>query len=222
MTVYWPRGLLVPRHASINPAPATVAGVASLSGFRQAVASPAGVWLIVYDAIKVGQAQRLLWRALAAQIEGRANPIILPVYDREDLRPLGTAAAATAAHGDGAVHGDGTHYRSRRTQVVAAVAAARGAVRLTTTTLLGATLHPGQHFSIGQRLYRIKAVEALSGANTTFTFWPPAREAILAGAEIEFDEPVCKVRLAEDGGMDLALDTGRHAFPSLTFIEDPT
>lgn len=222
MTVYWPRGILVPRHAHINPAPATVAGVAALSGFRQAVASPAAVWSIAYDAIRVGQDQRLVWRALAAQIEGRASPIVLPIYDRADMRPLGASVALTAPHGDNAAHDDNAPYVSRRSQVLAAGAAARGASRLTATTILGAALEPGQHFSIGHRLYRIKAIEAVVGASTTVTFWPTAREAILAGAELEFDEPVCKVRLAEDSGMDLALDTGRHAFPSVAFIEDPS
>jgi hypothetical protein len=87
---------------------------------------------------------------------------------------------------------------------------------------VGAGPEPGQHVSIGLRLYRIKSIVNVTGNRTTCTFWPPAREDILAGAECEFDKPVCKVRLIDDAGLDLTLDTGRHGFPSITFIEDPT
>lgn len=221
--VYWPRRLLVPRVSAINPAPATVGGPASLSGFRQAIASPAAVWSIRYEGIPVGSvAQRHIMRALAAQIDGRATPIALPVYDLEELRPLGTTTPATAPHDDDAAFGDDTLYGSSRAQVVAAAPAARGASQLTVTTILAAALQAGQHFSIGLRLYRIKSIEAVAGANTTFKLWPPLREAVIADAELEFDEPVVKARLVSDGALDLALAMGAHGVVSAAFLEDPT
>lgn len=221
MSVIWPRALLRPRDASIDIAPATIAGPAALSGFRQAVASPAGLWSIRYHGFIVASpVQRKVWRALAAQIEGRATPIVLPVWDRSDLRPASGGAAAVAPHGDGALMSDGSGFASAATSVVLASAVARGAVRMTTTTVIGGAIEPGMHFSVGLRLYRVKAIEAAAGASTTFTFWPRARDTMLAGAEAVFDQPVCKVRLADDAGLDLMLDHGRHAFPDVAFIED--
>jgi len=221
--VHWPRRLLRPANASINPAPATVAGVAALSGFRQAVSSPAGVWAITYDRIIVAsRAQRLTLRAIAALVEGRATPIVLPVYDREELRPIDPSIDASATHDDGSTHDDGTGYGARRAQILVDGAVALGANQMTTETVLGETIEPGMHFSVGHRLYRVRSIVETDGASTTFKFWPIAREAIPDGAELEFDEPVCLVRLAEDGGLDLALENGRHGFPSISFVEDPT
>lgn len=218
--VIWPRSLLQPHSGAPNMAPATIAGPAALSGDRQTVASPAAVWVFKYEAIRVRQAQVLLWRALAAQVEGRTTPILLPVYDRDRNRPLGVAAGVATGHGDGSTFGDGSSYASNRAQFLAAAAVARGAIRMTATKILGTALEPGQHFSVGYRLYRIKAIEAVAGADTTFTFWPPAREAIIAGSEMEFDAPVCKVRLTDDRGLDLDPELGRHAFPTVSFMED--
>lgn len=220
--VIWPRSLFPPRHVAINPAPVTLSGPVSLSGFRQAIASPAAVWAIKYDLMRVTQSGRLPWRALAAQIEGRATPIVLPVYDREQLRPLAALASGGVTHSDGSSLSDGSLYRGGRVQVIAAAAAVAGAATLDVERIASGTLRPGMHFSIGLRLYRIKSVLSASGAMATLGIWPTLREAVLAGAELEFDEPVCKVRLADDGGLDLTLDTGRHALPSVSFIEDPS
>jgi hypothetical protein len=221
--VIWPRSVLRPRNVAINVAPATVAGAAALSGFRQAVSSPAGVWAIRFDGLVVtSRAAKLCLRALGALVEGRSTPIVLPVYDREDLRPVDPSLDASAPHSDGSMHDDGTGYGAVRAQIVVDGAVALGANQMTTETIVGETIEPGMHFSAGHRLYRVRSIVETDGANTTFTFWPIAREAILDGAELEFDEPVCLVRLAEDAGLDFSLDAGLHGFPSIAFIEDPT
>lgn len=222
MIIYWPRGILKPRHAPADPAPATIAGPAALSGFRQVVGSPAAVWSIAYNQISVSGNAVKIWRALAAQIGGRANSIVIPIYDRERLRLVGIDEIDDEPHGDGEPLSDGAEYTSHRTHVIATADVARGAIRMTVETILGGEIEPGHQYSIGHRLYRVMAIEAVDGAETTFTFWPTARDAIIAGAELEFDLPVCKVRLLADDAMNLALENGRNGFASIAFIEDPT
>lgn len=221
--VIWPRALLRPRTTAINIAPATVAGAASLSGFRQAVSSPAGVWSITYGGLVVtSRNQRLTLRALAALVEGRSTPIVLPVFDREELRPIDPDAEADATHDDGSSFDDGSIYDGARVHVISTGALVRGATIVEFELIDGEMPEPGQHFSIANRLYRIKSIIGTSGAVRGVYVWPPLRDDVAEGATFEFDEPVCLVRLAEDKGLDLALEYGSHGFPSISFVEDPT
>ncbi|WP_245414806.1 hypothetical protein [Brucella oryzae] len=82
-------------------------------------------------------------------------------------------------------------------------------------------LQPGMDFSIGERMYRIRTVQ-MTGENTaTITFRPPARAAAPTGSEMEFDYPVCRMRLATDSEMDLDLDLiSQWSFPTVNLIED--
>jgi hypothetical protein len=88
------------------------------------------------------------------------------------------------------------------------------------TITAAAQIQPGQHFSIGERLYRVRTIDYTSDTTATITFRPPAREAANLGARLEFDFPVCRMRLASDGEMDLPLDYGRWSFPTVNFVED--
>ncbi|MNL55779.1 hypothetical protein D3C87_1792130 [compost metagenome] len=49
---------------------------------------------------------------------------------------------------------------------------------------------------------------------------PPLREPVLAGTELNFTRPVCRMRLATDDAMQIDLDLNRRGFPSLDFVED--
>jgi hypothetical protein len=106
-------------------------------------------------------------------------------------------------------------------QVIGATVVARRGSVITVEKVASATLDAGQHFSVGYRLYRIESIITQSGGSARFRFWPPAREGIIAGAELDFDQPAVKVRLVDDNAMDHALDLGRTSSPSLRCLEDP-
>ncbi|MDE4556456.1 hypothetical protein LOF28_34705, partial [Sinorhizobium meliloti] len=59
----------------------------------------------------------------------------------------------------------------------------------------GAKMQPGQIFSLGERLYRLRTVTWTSATVAAVTFRPPAREAAVAGQRVELDDPVCRMRL---------------------------
>lgn len=222
MSVVWPRKVLIPRNAAVDAAPQTLAGPPALSGFRQTIASPAAVWLITYEQIPVvTAAARLCWRALQALIEGRATQIILPVWDRDELKPLALLDDAPSPHSDGAYFSDGSGYLTWRSHVVLTASIIRGATQLSCQRIAGPALQPGQHFSIADRLYRVARIISESGSTATLTIWPPAREAANTGAVLNFDHPRATVRLVEDKGLDLNLSLGRNAAPTVRFIEDP-
>lgn len=222
--ITWPRTTLVPRECNLDIEPQGVAGPPSLSGFRQTVSSPAAAWRIRYVGINVHRpALVLLWRALAARMEGRAARIVLPVHDRRELRPFpdGEGPIDPLPHSDGTYFSDGTGYDQT---VINVRLAAALALRDTTASVLlyhAGTIQPGMHFSIGERLYRVTAVTPGEGIAATIEFLPPARESAGPGAVLEFEYPVCRVRLAAENGMSLALAVGRHGMASVDFFEDP-
>jgi len=218
----WPIESLSPREFSLQLSARTLAGPSSISGVAQVVASDAGIWRLTLGSIPVVDERRvLLWRSLSALAEGRMDSFLVPI-----TRFYQPYAAEWASHYEPTPHSDvtpfsdGSEYEGA---VIDVALASNIPVRGATATIAIHTAHeiqPGQHFSIGERLYRIRTIEKTGEGAATITFRPPAREAATIGAMLEFDQPICRMRLASDNEMDLALDYGRWAFPSVIFIED--
>lgn len=223
IVINWPRTLFVPRECNPDIEPQGVAGPPSLSGSRQTVSSPAAAWRIRYVGVNVHRPRLvLLWRAHAARIEGRTARIVLPVHDRRELRPFpGDGPVGPQPHSDGTWFSDGSGYDQASIEVrLAAVLSLRATTASVIAHRAGSIL-PGMHFSIGERLYRVTAVTPGDGLAVSIEFLPPAREPAIVGAALEFERPVCRVRLAVENGMSLALAVGRHGMASVDFIEDP-
>lgn len=222
MTIRWPVGILPPRNVGFDLAPRSLSAPASIGGATQVVASDAGIWKATYGDVRVtGIDAVLTWRAIAALLEGRAGQVLIPlcrgyqpvIRDPADLYD-------EVPHDDDTFFDDDTGYVGATTFVHFASAAAVRAVSASVTIGYGGTLQPGQHFSVGERLYRLRSVSYVTGAQASITFRPPLREAVAAGTRLEFDDPVCRMRLASDAEMDLELQMRRWATPTLNFVED--
>ena len=72
-----------------------------------------------------------------------------------------------------------------------------------------------EHFA-----HRIEAITSTVGSVYTCTIVPKTREPIASGASLEFDRPLCRVRLASDDAMLLPLRHHRFGEGNITFIED--
>lgn len=229
--IHWPRTPLfkIRGDVSIDDAPRSVTGPPAVDGQTQAVMSSAGVWSMSYgDVFVSGDAGIMLWRALAVQINGRANAIVMPIFERPGRTPGGAGYAAQAAmitsspHGDDALHSDDTAYAGTSTEASVASPVERGALAWT-LNISGATpLSPGSHFSVGYRLYRVAYIVSEAAGVTTLRAWPPARDAVLAGSVVALADLVCKVRLAADRGMALPVKHyNRHGVATtLSLVED--
>jgi len=222
--VLWPIGVLKPQSVTFEIAARTLAGPSSVSGVSQVVASDAGIWKATFANVITNTRKRepvLAFRALAALLEGRMNPILVPLCRAyQPYSPEWQGLYEPVPHSDGSPFGDGSEYQGT---VIDVTLASNLPVRGTTAMIAIHVAHeiqPGQHFSIGERLYRIRTIEHTGEGAATITFRPPAREAALIGTRLEFDFPVCRMRLASDNEMDLALDYGRWSYPSVNFIED--
>ena len=93
MTIRWPIGILPARDVSFDIASRSLAGPTSISGKTQTVSTDAGLWKATLGSILIrDRNSRLAFRAIANLLEGRLNPILVPLC-RGD-QPIAEGAVA--------------------------------------------------------------------------------------------------------------------------------
>jgi hypothetical protein len=221
MTFRWPSGILRARDVAFDIAPRSLAGPSAISGAAQVVASDAGIWKATLGNILIrNRTERITFRAVATLLEGRLNPILIPLCRADQPIPEGAEEAGlydAIPHSDGSFFDDGGGYAQTIIDVTAAAGAALRATSITITPTYVGDILAGQHFSIGERLYRVRGYNE---DTHVLTFRPPLREAVTSGDHLNFDDPVGKFRLASDSEMDLELAMRRSGSPTVSFIED--
>lgn len=223
--IVWPCDVLKPRNRQVDPVYRSVSGGTSVSGLSQVVASDAGIWKATFDTVWVRSAAQVkVWRALRSHAEGRLNPLVICVCEGS-RRPLPDDVSPEdinqqVPHSDDAFFSDDTGYVSTWTSISTSAPAALRATTLPLLKEVSADLEPGQLFSIGDRLYEIKKIVTQDDATATIKIWPPLREFVSLGAQLNFDRPVLRVRLAGDDEMDLPLELNRFASRTVNFLED--
>lgn len=229
----WPPTLLQ-YGVGFNQRGMTLAGPLSLTGRSQTAAADAGYWIATFGKVwTMEKASVLTFRAMRALLEGGTNQVRVPVMDFAQQpwvldssgNPITTVSSIP--HDDLAFFDDLSGYADYPLYVKASAAAAVGATLITADFHLAGTLYGGEYFSIGDRLYVVRSImsEAIvSSPSPTRTrrslyIWPRLREALASGTELNFHAPVCRMRLANDGEMDLNLEMGKYASPDVQFIE---
>jgi hypothetical protein len=214
--------MLPPQDVSFEIAARTLAAPPSISGGSQVVSSDAGVWKATFGNIRVmGQDAVLTFRAIAALLEGRLGAILVPLC--RGYQPVIRDPASLydpVPHSDDSTFDDGSAYVGATTEVSFSADVAARAVSATVTIAYGGTLQPGQHFSVGERLYRLRSVTYAGESEAAITFRPPLREAASAGDRLEFDDPVCRMRLLTDAEMDIELRLRKFGQATVNFVED--
>lgn len=221
-TPRWPVKVLAPQNVSFDIAPRTLSGPASISGAVQVVSSDAGIWTAAFAGVVINDRQRVLaWRGISGLLEGRLGSILVPLCRGYQPNVDGwQELIEPVPHSDDAFFSDGSGYVGSVNEVTLAGSVAARATTANVSIAYGGDLEPGQHFSIGERLYRIRTVTYTSETAATITFRPPLREAASIGNRLEFDDPVVRMRLATDSEMGLDLQLRRFAAPTVNFVED--
>lgn len=222
MTIMWPVHVLRPYSVAFDIASRSLAAPSSVSGKTQVVSSDAGIWKVTFGGIIVRTRNEVnVFRAISNLLEGRLNAILVPFC--RGYQPINADAVDAydgVPHGDDMPFDDSSEYVGGANQVTLTAPISARAVSANLAIDYGGTIEAGQHFSLGERLYRVRTV-VYTGTNTaTVTFRPPAREAAIAGATVDFDTAACRMRLATDSEMDLDLMGRRTANPTVNFIED--
>lgn len=197
VSLTWPFSTLPPRKITSDIVAATVSGGRTLTAVEQPVASDAGYWQIVFDEIPLASdAQKRAWKSMSAQLQGRLNPITVPLS--EDFWPS-TVMAVNAN-------------------------AALGATTIVLNLTSGSAPQSGQPFSIPgasyDRAYRIVGTPSLSGGHYTCTINPPLREAITTSSVPNFNTPKLTCRLATDRELETGVDDyAARTLAKVTFVE---
>lgn len=226
MTIKWPDQVLRPRDVKFDIAPRTLSAPASVSGVSQVVASDAGIWKATLGNIVINKRNHVIaFRAIANLLEGRLGNILVPLCRAYQPIPDGFTSTTAAAlldevpHGDDTLFGDDTGYSGGTMSVSLASGISARAVSANIVIEYGGEIEPGQHFNIGERLYRVRTITYTTPNTAAMTFRPPLREAASAGDILEFDDPVCRMKLADDAAMDLDLSLRRFGNPTVNFVE---
>jgi hypothetical protein len=224
MTIRWPVCALPPQDVSFDIAWRSLSAPASVSGAVQVVSSDAGIWKAKFSNVVVRKREAVLaFRGIANLLEGRLGRILVPLcrgYQPRLGGDLDAELVAKLPHSDKALFNDATGYVGQTIDARLAGSAAPRAVSASVNIAYGGVLEPGQHFSLGERLYRLRTVAYTSPTTAAITFRPPLREAAALGDRLEFDNPVCRMRLATDDAMDLELAMRRFGNPTVNFVED--
>lgn len=216
MTLRWPIHVLAPTSGGVpRLAPRNLRSAASVAGRSQVSSSNAGIWTMTLGGIAIrNENQRKVWNALEILLEGILNPVLVPMC-RGDQPYTSAADYVTVPHDDLMPFDDDTEYVGTVIDVTSG-GAAIGATSMTVTINSAGTLIPGNGFSFGDgEFHKIRTIDG-----TAMTFRPPLRATLLAGTSLEFDDPVCRMRLASDREMSVDLDLRRFGSPTVNLIED--
>ena len=223
--ITWPFCVLRPQQPSANVVPFTRSGGRSLGGVERAVRTDLGFWAIDYGNVVVQsrhRAQWQTWQAIRQKLGGRVGLIAVPV--RSSLSaPYASGnfeAAAAVPHDDDTPFDDEALYSQSAIVVETDGSTPIGSTVIRLRIIKAAENLVGVRFSYNHALYETGPAIDVDGDVWTVPIWPSVREFIPSGADLEFDQPTCLCRLAQDRGMDIQPDNIRKsAYPSVSFQE---
>jgi hypothetical protein len=165
VNVNWP-AIFSPTHFHYYHIDQDRSGGQSLGGGEQIVVSPGARWGATMTLPIWNTEQLLAIRALRSALKGRANPVLLPNFDRLHLpvpNPVATFKAAFPI----------------------------GATDITATFSVGGAIdQAGTQFGAGAHLYEI-ADQFPVGADNHLIIWPPLRTAVALGQNMYWSGSGC-------------------------------
>lgn len=194
--IEWPRCALVPQRISVDIITQTMSPGRAFSGHEQIVQPDPGCFRIIFSGVHIAtKTQVLQWRDIETSLNGRNGVILVPVYEGK----LSDIPIVATSLNDYPI----------------------GQTRIDLMQTAGEIITAGMNFSFGERLYRVKRVNSQeTGGPINIAITPPLRAAVAIDDAAEFNNPVCRCRLATDDAMNVNLELLRYANPSVEFHED--
>ena len=219
----WPSNIK-PTSYSLGLENQSVSGGRTLSGLERVRQSDAGFWRLSLSFEVFQSVEILTWRAVLAQLSGRARTILIPICDcgrTPAALPDFRLVTVDVPHSDSAPFSDGSLYANLGVDVrtAAAVASRATAMDLEVLTTGATEFWPGMYFSIDDRLYIVDTVGERVDEIQPITFLPPLRAAAPAGTQVLFDGARGTFRLAEDMGGVAPLEYHRRSSVTVSFVE---
>lgn len=208
----WP-ATLVPRDINIMAPNETSASGASVTNFQQfyPVIRPPFQVELAFPTLTT-EAQVLAYRAFIARFKGRANKVLLPLFDAYTAAP----DAIRVPHSDGSTFSDGAYYLQDDIEGVE-VAGTQGDASIDVDFgETGLTIKAGQYFGIDYHAYIATAVY-IEGTVHTIEFSASLHKSYTEG---RFRlKPYIVAGLAEDQGGAHPLSYGKWTAPKVNLIE---
>lgn len=223
--IEWPLCVLRPQQASAHLVPFSRSGGRSLGGVDTAVRTDLGFWAIEYGNVVMQmrhRAQWKTWHAIRQALSGRAGLIAVRVRSSLSAPYLSGAfePVLDVLHDDDTEFDDGTPYAQSAISIVSEGVTAMGATTIKLRIINAEANLVGVKFSYNHALYETGPVMAIDGNVWTVPISPSVRAAIPHGEDLEFDQPTCLCRLADDRGMDVDQNVvTKNSFPSVSFVE---
>lgn len=182
----------------------------SISGVETVVPTMRARWMAQANFVLRGEAATLQWQAFLAQMQGRLGTTLVPARSRyrprdEDGLPLPFCDTARLAGAQTWEHFGFENEDVPRITLASSAALRATEISLTLTESTG--LRPGQFFSLGERLHRVQH-HWQDGTAHRVMIEPPLRAAVAAGARLEIERPVCRMRMTTEteGLFDQVMD----------------
>ncbi|MFG6081598.1 hypothetical protein ACEUZ9_002222 [Paracoccus litorisediminis] len=188
------------RSSSFNLAGQSLETQQSITGDDTVIPTLRGKWSAEVRFVFHGEGQYLQWQAFLAQMGGRLGTTLVPCISRfrpsdRDGHELSFSDPARLAGAQTFEHFGFKNARVTRVSVTSAAALRASEIGITLHDSTG--LRPGQFFSIGERLHRVRS-HWVQGSGHRITFEPPLRAAVATGAHVEIERPVCKMRMVSE------------------------
>ena len=223
--IEWPLCVLRPQQASAHLVPFSRSGGRSLGGVDTAVRTDLGFWAIEYGNVVMQmrhRAQWKTWQAIRSALSGRAGLIAVRVrsslsapYASGSFEPV-----AEVPHDDDTLFDDDTGYAQAAISIVSEDVTPMGATTIKLRIINAEGNLVGVKFSYEHALYETGPLIAVDGDIWTVPITPSVRAAIPHGADLDFDQPTCLCRMADDRGMDVDQNVvSKNSFPSVSFVE---
>lgn len=185
-----------------------------------------GFWTATYKNVLVyGREAILVAQALEVLLQGGSEPIAIP--RRPGPQAPGGGIIEYVPHSDGTPFSDGTLYASGDGRARVAIDAPRNATTLVIDWFGSDPLIGGEDFSVetdaGPMMMRIGMFLAsepiTNGTRHTVYVAPPIGQPIAAGAEVNFQDPHCTMRLANAREFAAMLKHNDYGFFDAEFVE---
>lgn len=225
-SLIFPRTILAPGSVSFKPRGLNIVGPPGFSGQSQVAEVDSGYWIAGYSAVSLVSTQQLLtYRGLSFSLKGAFNPILVPVYDYGQApwemnggTPI--MSVPDSACDDDEVCDDGEGFENLAIGISLSNNVEAGDNMIPLTIETSVRPRSGQFFSIRERLHIILRSLDVATDEMRVIIWPPLREDTLSGHYLDFDHPVCKMRLPDESGADLTLPLMWQGRPDMVFVED--
>jgi len=217
MPIMWPKDLLIPRSMTPRQINGSLSG-GRAGGREQIIAGASPYWGAIFEDFGIFTREQVLtFRAIIADLDGRAGSLLMPFYDSSHS-PGGDRVLLPWSEGE--TWGEGELWDGDVTYIKLAAAAAERAVYLD-VIWNGPGPQAGQYFSIGLGFHIIKSSAPATATTATLKVWPPLHTAWPIETKLEFDDPRCLMGLETDEEGALALEGVSHGNVSLRLIEKP-